>query len=166
MDELAISELEKLKYIYFLACIFYISGNESGGCKAMYRTLLARCGSAVLGVWPRWEMYRTLLARCEYRVCSHCVTIIVCHFHDTHTLQARCGTFLSSAICNEKSTWVGKSAACCCSAALGASRMTCVGFARISESQDFAESPDSSFPTPCTTPSIRKITKKLGMAHL
>ena len=44
MDELAISELEKLKYIYFLACIFYISGNESGGCKAMYRTLL-------VGVW-------------------------------------------------------------------------------------------------------------------
>ena len=32
-------------------------------------------------------MYRTLLARCEYRVCSHCVTIIVCHFHDTHTKQ-------------------------------------------------------------------------------
>ena len=119
MDELAISELEKLKYIYFLACIFYISGNESGGCKAMYRTLLARC---------------------EYRVCSHSVYIIlcvismiltpcrgekctapcsqgvstgfvligyilyVCHFHDTHTLQARCGTFLSSEICNEKST--------------------------------------------------------------
>ena len=26
VDELAISELEKLKYIYFLACIFNISG--------------------------------------------------------------------------------------------------------------------------------------------
>ena len=25
----------------------------------------------------------------------------------THTLQARCGTFLSSAICNQQSTWVG-----------------------------------------------------------
>ena len=31
-------------------------------------------------------MYRTLLARCEYRVCSHWVYIIVCHFHDSHTL--------------------------------------------------------------------------------
>ena len=34
-------------------------------------------------------MYRTLLARCEYRVCSHWVYIIVCHFHDTHTLQEK-----------------------------------------------------------------------------
>ena len=31
-------------------------------------------------------MYRTLLARCEYRVCSHWVYNIVCHFHDSHTL--------------------------------------------------------------------------------
>ena len=73
--------------------------NYSGGSKAMYHTLLE-------GVWlsdiGRMTEVRNVphLAWCEYRVCSHWVTIIVCHFHDTHTLQARCGTFLSSAICN------------------------------------------------------------------
>ena len=38
--ELTIWELEKLKDIYFQPCIFFILGNYSGGCKAMYRTLL------------------------------------------------------------------------------------------------------------------------------
>ena len=44
MRELTIYDFEKLKYIYFRPCIFFILGNYSGGCKAMCRTLLE-------GVW-------------------------------------------------------------------------------------------------------------------
>ena len=52
----------------------------------MYRTLLEDVWLSDIG---RMAEVRNVphLARCEYRVCSHWVTIIVCHFHDTHTLQ-------------------------------------------------------------------------------
>ena len=51
----------------------------------MYRTLLEDVWLSDIG---RMAEVRNVphLARCEYRVCSHWVTIIVCHFHDTHTL--------------------------------------------------------------------------------
>ena len=53
MRVLTIWELEKLKDIYFQPCIFFILGNYSGGCKAMYRTLLegvlVGCSHSLIG---------------------------------------------------------------------------------------------------------------------